>query len=85
MSETKYIILHESVASSWLKDFGSLGSLALLLYVNHEYADGWWVINAIGVWALFNYMVGHAMVLRGGAHRFTKRELHAWALDEGAP
>ncbi len=80
--KTTYIILHESWLASWLKDFGSLGSLAGLIYVNHAYGVGNWFVDAVGALMLFAFLMVRAHIAKGHAYRFTKDDLRQWALDE---
>lgn len=79
---TKYIIVHESVLASWLKDMGSIGSLAALIFVNHQYGAGNGVVDAAGALLLiaFMYVKGASEFV----HSFTKEDLRRWALTEEA-
>lgn len=78
------IILHESVLHSWFKDFGSLGSLAGLIYVNHQYGAGNWLVDAIGGVLLFSFLLVRGSAAVTKTYRFTREDLRRWALNEGS-
>jgi len=80
-----YIIVHESWLASWLKDFGSLGSLAALIYVNHVYGAGNGFVDAVGAMLLLVYLIGWAGKKSGFTPAFTKDELRRWVLSETEP
>lgn len=81
--ETTIIILHESVLHSWLKDGGSLGALAALIYVNHTYGSGNWFIDTIGGVLLLAFLLARGK-MAANTHRFTRDDLRRWALNEDA-
>jgi hypothetical protein len=80
-----YIIVHESWLASWLKDFGSLGSLAALIYVNHVYGAGNGVVDAVGAMLLLAYLVAWVGKTKEITPAFTKEELRRWVLSETEP
>lgn len=80
-----YIIVHESVLASWLKDVGSLGTLAALVYVNHTYGAGSAFVDAFAVLLLIGYWMTQAAYFTKKRLRFTREELRIWALDSTAP
>lgn len=83
--KTKYIILHESWWASWLKDFGSLGSLAGLIYVNHAYGNGSGFVDGLGAFMLFLFLMCRATLLASDrAKQFTVEELRHWATTKEA-
>jgi len=81
-AETKYITLHETVLSSWLKDFGSLGSLAGLIYVNHTYGAGNGAVDAVGAVLLLGFIISRAIYSSKTAIRFTREEFRQWAISD---
>ncbi len=61
--KVRYIIVHESVFSSWLKDAGSLGSLAGLIYVNHQFGNGSAVVDGVGALLLIAFLIAKATAM----------------------
>lgn len=82
MQETKFIVMHETWWASWLKDIGSLGTLAGLIYVNHQYGGGSAVVDGVGALMLLVFLLTRAKFASGSAHSFTKDDLRRWALKQ---
>lgn len=76
-----FVILHESVLDSWLKDAGTFGSLAALVYINHAYAGGSWLVDAVAAIAVISFMVRVGLWMMKRSPRFTRSELRAWVLS----
>lgn len=75
------IVNDETVLASWLRDFGSLGSLAALIYVNHIYGAGNGWVDTLGV-ALVVAWLGLGLSKRKGAIvEITSEELRDLALS----
>jgi len=79
--EIRYVILHETVLQSWLKDVGSLGSLAMLIYVNHQLgaASAW--VDGAGALLLLGWLLASGKSMMTSAHSYTVDEIRA-ALKE---
>ena len=78
----RFIILHDTVQSSWLKDFGQIGSLVLLIWANHALGAGNWVVDALGAVLLLFWLVFRGTSLRYERREFTREELRQWARDQ---
>ena len=55
--ETKIIVIHETVADSWLKDLGLFGSVGVLLAFNHILWGGNAVVSVLLILFLIIYAV----------------------------
>lgn len=77
---THFVFVHESLLSSWLKDAGSLGALAALIYVNHTYGGHSWAVDVTGVVLFWVFML-HRASKQASLTRITRAELRAWALN----
>ncbi len=83
--ETRFIIVHESWLASWIKDAGSIGSLAGLIYVNHQYGAGNGAVDTAGAFLLLGFLFLKGKLIAADSCRaFTKDELKRWALTEEA-
>lgn len=85
--ETVYIVVHETLLQSWLKDIVTFGSMALPVWVNHTYGKGLAFIDVImAILAVMAMIVigGRRMKLDRAQRSFTREELKAWALSEDA-
>lgn len=82
-----YVILHETVLSSWLKDFGSIGAAVLAVIANHQLAGGsGWLDFTICV-MLLAFIFGSLSQASKGTHRLTRERLieklnEGWRGDE---
>jgi hypothetical protein len=74
------VVLYESKWHSFVNDAMSLGWLIALLYANHVWGDGNWVVNALGALLAGALLVKWSDTMEGV--RFTKAELRAWARSE---
>lgn len=77
--EKVFIILHETVLQSWLKDFGSLGSLALLIFVNHRFGSGSTTIDIFGLFLLVLWFMKTGRRETDNPREMTRDELREWA------
>lgn len=77
-----YVILHETVAASLAKDFGSVGSLGVLAYVNHTYCGGALIYDIVAVTMFVGWMLSKVMQRNGVFHSITFAELREWARRE---
>ena len=76
--DTRFIILHETVISSWLKDAGTFGSIGLLAWFNHTHLGGTWVLDVLAVVFVCGMMV---RAFSSRVATVTENELVYWALE----
>lgn len=79
-----FIIMNETVWSSWLKDGMTIGLLLALVVVNHTIGQGATSVDTFGVFCLVLYFLAAATMARR-KRAFTREELRAWALTEPSP
>lgn len=79
---TSYVLIHESILTSWAKDIVSLGTMAGLIYVNHQYGAGAWWIDALGVLSLLGYGIRHSRNMMNRHPVLTRQQLREWALSD---
>ena len=86
-TEPTIIILHESVLASWLKDAGSLGTLAGFGWFNHAHLSGSWPLDLFAVICALIFLISRSVAAGKTALRMTPAELEEWALarKHGAP
>lgn len=80
--EKVYVILHETIAASLIKDFGSIGSLAGLAYVNHTYCGGAVVYDVVAAILFFGWTFSKVLKKSGVYMSLTFDELREWARRE---
>ena len=80
--EKVYVILHETIAASLVKDFGSVGSLAGLAYVNYTYCGGVAIYDIVAVTMFVAWTLSKALKGSGVYMSLTFDELREWARRE---
>lgn len=81
--ELRFIVVEESAAASMAKDFGMVGSIAMLVAANNTYLGGSWPVDLFAIFCVATAFISRAAP-RVHKRHMTFGELGVWVREREA-